>query len=151
MSQERVAVYMRERGLKPRFVTFSDTHSSHLAAEAVGCELGQIAKTICFVTSAGAVLVIAPGDRRVSTKKLRGLVGAKPKLAGPDEVLAITGYPPGAVAPVGLATEVPVYLDESLRRFDAYWCGGGATNAVVSITLADLGALTAGEWADLCE
>lgn len=142
---------MQERGLTPRFVTFADTHSAQLAAEAAGCELGQIAKTVCFTHRDGAVLVVASGDRRVSIKKLRDLVGAKPRLAGADEVLAITGYAPGAVAPVCLATTVPVLLDESLRRFDSIWCGGGATDTILQLTISELGALTAGEWVDVSE
>jgi prolyl-tRNA editing enzyme YbaK/EbsC (Cys-tRNA(Pro) deacylase) len=151
MSQERIAAYLREQGIEPRFRRFDDTHSSQLAAEAVGVELGQIAKTICFVAGGDPVLVVAPGDRRVDVKRLRDYLGTKPRLADADTVLAVTGYEPGAITPVALATPVRLLLDRSLRRFNTFWCGGGSRDTIMEISLAHLERLTGGAWVDLCE
>lgn len=122
------------------------------AAAAVGVELGRIAKSILFLHDGRPVLVVASGDRRVSRPRVRDhLGGGKVALAGPDEVLAHTGFVAGGVAPVGLASPATVLLDEGLKRFDHIWAGGGVPEALVRLPVAELPRLTGGTWAAVCE
>ncbi len=79
------------------------THTSELAAKAVGVEVAQIAKTLMFLADGNPVLVVACGDRKINTKKLGKELGAKKvRFADADSVLELTGFSPGGVCPFGL-------------------------------------------------
>jgi prolyl-tRNA editing enzyme YbaK/EbsC (Cys-tRNA(Pro) deacylase) len=121
-----------------------------LAAEAHGVEPGRIAKTLAFRLGDGrAVLVVASGDARIENKKFKEAFG-KGKMLGPDEVVELTGHPVGGVCPFGLAQPLPIYLDQSLRKFDYVLPAAGSTNSAVRIDLAQLAAVTDGQWVDVC-
>jgi len=136
-------------------ITFygESTATSQQAADQIGCELGQIAKSLCFMVNKAPVLVIASGDQRVDTKKLstRYAVGRKKvKTAKPDECIAIFGYAPGGVPPVAHRTpNIPVLIDDSLNRFEQLYAAGGAHNAIFPIKLDELVTATNGEIADV--
>ena len=96
------------------------TKTSEDAAAVIGCELGQIAKSMCCIVAGAPVLVVASGDRKISDAKIARhfAVGRKKvKIATPEECVAIFGYPPGGVSPVGHRTPgIPILLDETLWR-----------------------------------
>jgi len=126
------------------------THNSELAARSLGVEVGQIAKTILLMVDASPLVVVVSGDRRVDMKKVRALGhGKRVRLAGPEDVVAHTGFAVGAVAPVALPTGIPVYLDGSLRRFEVIYPAAGETNNMFATTPEELAALTGGIEADL--
>ncbi len=132
------------------------THTSPLAAEALGVEVGQIAKTLVFTGRCDAdnkpqgVVVVTSGDVRVDTKKLKILVGFKPKFADGDEAQLLTGYPPGGVCPFDLPQELPVFIDVSMRRFPLVFAAGGTANSAVPVTIDQLLFLTKGSLCDVC-
>lgn len=115
------------------------------AADALGIQVGQIAKSIIFRHQADerAVLVITAGDRRVSEKKVAALVGPIGR-ADADFVKRVTGYTIGGVPPVAHATSPIVLIDETLRRFDVIWAAAGHPHAVFQLAPQDLPALTGG-------
>lgn len=127
----------------------ADTSTCATAAAALGVEVGQIAKTLVFKGGEQYVLVVAAGDVKVDAKKLRNYVGAKVKLAPPDEVLELTGYPVGGVCPVALKTRVPIFLDNSLTRFAVVYAAAGTSHSALPITLDQLREVTGGEVVDL--
>lgn len=131
----------------------ASTASSQEAAEAVGCELGQIAKSLCYLVDGEPVLVVASGDQRIDDRKLAALydVSRKRVQMAPAEIcLTVYGYLPGAVPPLGHRTEgIPVYLDTQLSRYNQLYAAAGATNAVFPCTLDQLLAFTAGKLVDL--
>lgn len=128
------------------------TRTSADAAEAIGCTVGQIAKSMVFRSeSGGSVLVVASGAHRVSEEKVGHLVGEAVHRADPEFVERATGYRVGGVAPVGEASHQAVLLDEELRAFDTIWAAAGTPNAVFSLTPADLERLTGGRFADVAE
>jgi Cys-tRNA(Pro) deacylase len=128
----------------------ASTHNSELAARSLGVALGQIAKTILLMVDASPLVVVVSGDRRVDTKKVRALGhGKKVRLAGPEDVVAHTGFAVGAVSPVALPPGIPVYIDRSLRRFRAVYPAAGETNNMFATTPDELAALTGGIEADL--
>jgi prolyl-tRNA editing enzyme YbaK/EbsC (Cys-tRNA(Pro) deacylase) len=129
----------------------ADTKTSADAAAAVGCAVGQIAKSIVFKTvkEQKPVLVIASGTNRVDEKKVSALLGEKVKSADAAFVLAHAGVAPGGVPPVGHILEPTVVLDQDLHQFDEIWAAAGTPNAVFNLTWDDLVALTKGTSADV--
>jgi prolyl-tRNA editing enzyme YbaK/EbsC (Cys-tRNA(Pro) deacylase) len=129
------------------------TATSQWAAEAIGCELGQIAKSLLFLVEDRPVLVIASGDTRVDDRKLAAMYGVtrkKVRFANAEQCIAITGYAPGGVPPVGHRTpDLPKYLDDALRRYAVVYPAAGADNAVFGISTDRLATITGGPFADL--
>ena len=114
--------------------------TSQQAADALGIEVGQIAKSLIFraVPSGRAVLVIAAGDRRVDEARLRILVGESIERATPDFVREHSSFAIGGVAPLAHARPMTTYIDASLRRFDVVWAAGGTPHCVFPIAPAEL-------------
>ena len=113
------------------------------AADALGVQVGQIAKSIIFRRRSddAAVLVITSGDRRVDEKKVDALVGQTGR-ADADFVKARTGFSIGGVSPVAHATPPVVLIDRELFRFDEIWAAAGHPHAVFRLHPQDLAKLT---------
>lgn len=146
------ALDTRYPGIKIRFFDKS-TATSQMAADEIGCELGQIAKSIVFLVDDQPVIVIASGDQRVDDRKLAALLNVnrkKVKIASAEQCIAITGFAPGGVPPVGYRTAgIRVYLDDSFKRYPQLYAAGGAHNAIFPVTLEQLPGLTGGTFADV--
>lgn len=129
------------------------TATSQMAADQIGCKLGQIVKSLGFMIDDNPVLVLASGDGMVDDKKLATMysVGRKKvKTAKPDQLIAVWGYAPGGVPPFGHRTNgFPIHIDESLKRFEVVYAAGGAHNAIFAIPLATLVEKTGGTFADV--
>ena len=97
------------------------------------------------------LLIVAAGTARLDNRKFKDQFGGKPRMLGADEVIAATSHPVGGVCPFGLPTNIPVYCDESLRRFPEVVPAAGATNAAVFITPRRMAELTAATWIDVCQ
>ncbi len=137
-----------------RIRTFEEsTATSALAAAVLGCALGQIAKSICFLVEEQPVLVVASGDQQVDDRKIAAAlnVGRKRvKLAKADECLRVWGFLPGSVPPLGHRTPMKhTFLDQMLRRYDVIYAAGGSANSLFPLTLAQLEQATRGQWLDV--
>ncbi len=123
------------------------TRTASEAAQAVGCQVAQIAKSLVFRGQASSrpVLVIACGANRVSETRLADLFGEPVVMADPDFVRRETGFAIGGVAPVGLAAPLTIYIDADLLQFDEIWSAAGTPHAVFPMPPADLAALTGGQ------
>lgn len=141
-----------ELGLRVQFFEES-TATSQEAADAIGTELGTIVKSLCFLVAGQPVVVLAAGDQRVDDRKLAALydVGRKKvKVAKAEQCVAIFGYAPGGVPPVGHRTpDIPVYIEDSLARFEQLYAAAGSPNAIFPVTFEQLLHITGGEVADL--
>lgn len=129
----------------------SPTATSQQAAEAIGCALGQIVKSLgFFIDKKQAALVLASGDKAVDERKLAAhfSVGRKKvRLMRPDQCLAILGYAPGGVPPLAHRTAaVTVLLDDCLRRYQTVYAAGGSAKSIFPIALAALARATGGEF-----
>lgn len=133
----RVQERLRERGLDASVRVLPDsTRTAAEAAAAVGCEVGQIVKSLVFVRDEDPVMVLCAGDRRVGADRL-GL-----RAASADEARAATGFAIGGVPPLGHDRELETLVDSSLRRFETVWCAAGTPHAVFEIgTEALIGAI----------
>lgn len=128
------------------------THTAADAATAVGCDLGQIAKSLLFRAADGRpVLVVASGANRVDEKKVAALLGQKIARADPDFVLRHTGFAVGGVPPVGHATRPATVLDQDLRRHRTIWAAAGSPNAVFALAPDDLPRLTGAAFVDVAK
>jgi prolyl-tRNA editing enzyme YbaK/EbsC (Cys-tRNA(Pro) deacylase) len=114
--------------------------TSQQAADALGIEVGQIAKSLIFraVPSGRAVLVIAAGDRRVDEARISALLGEAIERATPGFVREHSSFAIGGVAPLAHARPMTTFIDASLRRFDVVWAAGGTPHCVFPIAPAEL-------------
>jgi len=128
------------------------TATAAQAAAAIGCELGAIVKSLCFLIDGRSVLVLAAGDRRVDSKALRRIFQVskkKVKTADPAAVLAATGYPVGGVPPLGHPQPLPTLIDDSLARFETVYAAAGSGDTIFPITYESLVEVTRGQVHDL--
>ena len=121
-----------------------------LAAEALGCEPARIAKTLSFENGEGAILVIAAGDARIDNAKFKHRFGMKAHMLSAERVEPLIGHGVGGVCPFGIHEGIPVYLDESLKRFDIVYPAAGTAASAVMLTLSELErASEADGWVDV--
>ncbi|MCJ9430466.1 YbaK/EbsC family protein [Kordiimonas marina] len=130
---ERVQKALDDAGLKARVEKMPDsTRTAAEAASAVGCTLGQIAKSLIFRAKAtdAPILAIVSGDNRLDTKKLEALIGEPVGKADADFVRARTGYAIGGIPPLGHSEKLRVFFDEDLFRFAEIWAAAGHPHCV---------------------
>ncbi len=143
-SGERVRSFLEAHGLAEGIVTFDQsTKTAALAAEAMGCELGQIVKSLVVDVGGRAVVALVAGDRRGDLDAIAAEVGAEgASMADPDLVRAATGYAIGGVSPFDLPDGLTVLLDDSLERFEVVYPAAGTPSSMVRMTLGDLLSVT---------
>ena len=123
-----------------------------LAAAAHNVEPGQIAKTLSLKIKDKIVLIVARGDARLDNKKLKETFGAKARMLSSDEVVTWTGHPVGGVCPFGIHPGIPVYLDESLKRFETVFPACGSGNSAIELTPDRLFEIAQAQaWINVCK
>jgi len=139
---KRVSAYLEEKGIQARVVTLDEsTRTSQLAADALGCTVAEIAKSIVFKAGEQAVVVVISGDKRVDAKKVSVQLEVKVGNADADTVKTLTGYAIGGVPPFPHDPNVKVLLDRSLTRFERVWAAAGTPNSVMNLTVEQLGGI----------
>ncbi|MBE5799076.1 MAG: YbaK/EbsC family protein [Clostridiales bacterium] len=153
MSIERARAHLVKHGLEERIQEFTVSSATvALAAEALGCEPARIAKSLSFEHGEGAILVIAAGDARIDNPKFKQQFGMKAKMLSADKVEPLIGHGVGGVCPFGVNAGVPVYLDESLKRFETVYPAAGTPSSAVHLSLSELErASEAVGWVDVCK
>ena len=148
---ERVSAFLRASAVNATLQEFPDgTTTARAAAEALGCDQGQIVKSLVFICDEDAVLALIPGDRRCDERKGAAAAEAvEARIASADEVLEATGFEPGAVAPFPQAAIALTLIDRVLLQHATVWIGGGSSTHLISISPPDLVRLTDAEPADL--
>lgn len=121
------------------------------AAETLGVLPGQIAKTLSIRVGETVMLIVARGDARLDNRKTKDALGGRPRMLGAEEVEALTGHPVGGVCPFGLASDLPIYCDLSLKDFETVYPAAGSRTASVMLTPARLAELTGASWVDVCQ
>jgi len=117
------------------------------AAHAVGCDVGQIAKSLIFRggESNKSVLVITSGMNRVNEARVAGYLGEPLLRAEPDFVRRVTGYSVGGIPPLGHAETSETFIDEDLLTFEKIWAAAGHPNALFELSPRDLAPMTGGK------
>lgn len=139
MSVEKAKAHLEKYGYAERIRTFPVSSATvALAAVALGTEEARIAKTLSFLTSGGAILIVTAGDAKIDNRKYKDTFGEKAKMIPFAEVEGLIGHAVGGVCPFGVNEGVKVYLDCSLRRFDTVFPAAGESNNAVELTIPEL-------------
>jgi len=131
--------------------TTASTATVEMAAAGHGVAPAQIAKTLSLRIKDRTILVVVSGTARLNNRKIKDVLGGKPRMLGADEVVALTGHPVGGVCPFGLATPLPVYCDVSLKSFDEVVPAAGSTHSALRIAPQRIAELTQAQWVDVCD
>src|SRR5512133_753031 len=124
----------------------ASTRTAQEAADAIGCTVAQIVKSLVFRgrQSGKGVFVAASGANRLNEKRLKECADEGIEKASPEFVRETTGFAIGGVSPVGHLQPIESYIDEDLLGYAELWAAAGTPNAVFKLTPADLAILTAG-------
>jgi prolyl-tRNA editing enzyme YbaK/EbsC (Cys-tRNA(Pro) deacylase) len=151
MSLESVHAWLAQHAPDlPLIETHESTATVETAARALGVEPGRIAKSLAVRVGGDVFLLVTRGDARLDNAKTKAALGNRPRMLGADETFAVTGHPVGGVCPFGLATDLPIYLDESLKAFDTVFPAGGSLNTSVELSTNRLFELVGDRWVDIC-
>ena len=151
-SVERVREALRAAGHADTITMFPEgTRTAQDAANAVGCAVAQIVKSIVLRAGEQVVLVLASGANRVDTAKISRAVGQPVKSADGRWVRDVTGFAIGGVAPVGHLGAPRVFIDADLMKLDPVWAAAGSPRHVFRTGPADLARMTGGEITDVRE
>lgn len=152
-STERVADYLNRCGIDTKVVRLDKTtRTAELAAQAIGCPVGAIVKSLVFLADGKPILVLASGDHRVSTEKVAALVEAEQVvIARASEVKEITGFAIGGVPPVAQDNVCAILMDEQLRRFDVVYAAAGSPFDIFPVTPSDLERIAGARLCDVIE
>ena len=147
----RVVEAARALGLEIVPRRFPDgTKTAADAAAAIGVELGQIVKSLIFAVDGEVVLAYVSGSNQLDEKKLALAAGGlKCARVDADVVRQATGFPIGGVPPLGLATQMRIFIDPDLLQYDEVWAAAGTWNDVFAIKPESLVLSTGGLIADL--
>jgi prolyl-tRNA editing enzyme YbaK/EbsC (Cys-tRNA(Pro) deacylase) len=131
----RFAAALADGGLDVEIRAFPEsTRTAAEAASAIGCDVGQIVKSLVFDAGGTPTMVLVDGASRVDEQRLARELGVDAvRRAHPDTVRAATGYAIGGVPPFGHATPVPVLVDPGLLEHDMVWAAAGTPNTVFPI------------------
>lgn len=143
----KVQQALQEMGFELQVVELPDsTRTAAEAAQAVGCQVGQIVKSLVFKAkrSGRPVLVVASGVNRVNEKSIEALIGEPLGRADADFVRQQTGFAIGGVPPLGHSQPLETFVDEDLLQHAEIWAAAGTPNAVFRLTPADLVRMTGG-------
>jgi len=138
------------RGLGPNYKVIEFIESTRTAQEAanrVGCQLGQIVKSLIFKgrSSNKGILVLTSGLNRVNENKISQYAEESIGRADPEFVRTMTGFAIGGVPPVGHAQPLETYIDEDLLQYTDVWAAAGTPNAVFQLPSSDLKKITGGK------
>ena len=132
---EKVKKYFAEIGEPERVIEFEEsTFTSELAAQALNCEVGRIAKTISVFVDKKPILILMSGDMKIDNKKFKARFNCRPHMIPVDEVETLIGHAVGGVCPFA----VPIYLDASLKRFDVIYPAAGNDKSCARFKIDEL-------------
>ena len=153
MSLEAVKAYLAPFGMADRVREFPVSSATvALAAEALNCAPGRIAKTLSFLVRDVPILIVAAGDARIDNAKYKARFGAKAKMMTPDEAVSLVGHEVGGVCPFAVKDGVTVYLDVSRKRFETVFPACGSSNSAIELTPAELEVVSqSAAWVDVCK
>lgn len=152
-SVDRVLNALEELELAARVLDLpASTRTAEKAADAVGCDVSQIVKSLVFVTEGGRqpILILTSGSNRVDEKVITSQIHQKIKFADPDFVRKETGFAIGGVAPVGHINPIKTFIDRDLLKYEEIWAAAGSPHMVFCIRPDDLVRACQGKIISVC-
>ena len=149
----RVRAYLATHAPELHVMEYTEnTATAPLAAAAIGCEVGAIVKSLCFLVKGEPVMTLVAGDMKVDDSKLAVLYGVgrkQVKIADAETAYRMTGFRVGGVSPIAHLEQMPIYIDRSLERFAMVYAAAGTDYANFGIPLPRLIELTGGQVVDI--
>jgi prolyl-tRNA editing enzyme YbaK/EbsC (Cys-tRNA(Pro) deacylase) len=144
MLPEKVRRVLEANNLQAIEFEEGSTPTSVLAAQKLGVQVGNIAKSLLFLGKDGRYrLLVCPGDRKVANSKLKAALGVKSRMATAEETLQVTGFKPGGVCPFGVEG-VEILLDGSLADYLTIYPAAGTDASGVPMDFESLKRITGG-------
>jgi prolyl-tRNA editing enzyme YbaK/EbsC (Cys-tRNA(Pro) deacylase) len=147
-SSQKFQNILRVLGSDYKVIEFTEsTRTAQEAADRVGCQLGQIVKSLIFEgrSSNKGILVLTSGVNRVDENKISQFAGESIGRADPEFVRTVTGFSIGGIPPVGHVKPLETYIDEDLLQYTDVWAAAGTPNAVFQMPSSDLVRITNGK------
>ena len=153
MAFEKAKKHLEKYGYADRIMEFDVSSATvALAAQAIGCEEAEIAKSLSFIVEDKPVLVLASGDSRIDNAKFKAEFHTKAKMIAFDEVEGLIGHAAGGVCPFGVNSGVEVYLDASLKKLENIYPACGSSNSAVKLSCGELEKASEYlKWVDVCK
>lgn len=152
MSIENARTHLSKFNMADRIIEFDVSSATvELAAAALGCEPGRIAKTMSFLIDEAPILIVTAGDAKIDNQKYKAVFHKKAKMLTAEQAENLIGHAVGGICPFGVKPDVKVYLDESLKRYDIVYPAGGSSNSAVKLSIDELALCSeADSWIDVC-
>ena len=148
MIPEKVRAVLEAHNLEAVEFEEGSTSTAIDAADKLGVDVGQIAKSLLFIgKNKQFFLVLCPGDRKVSSSKLKAAFGVKSRMANAEETFQATGFYPGGVCPFGI-DGISIYIDKSLEQYDRVYPAAGNNASGVPMSFDQLVEITSGSICD---
>lgn len=155
MSLASVQEYFANLNMADQIIVLEESSATvALAAQALRTQPAQIAKSLSFKkkASAEAILVVAAGDTKIDNQKYKEFFQEKALMLKAEEVDQKIGHPVGGVCPFAVNSDVAVYLDDSLKRFDFVYPACGSGNSAIKLTIPELETYSNfRQWIDVCK
>lgn len=150
-SLKRVRGYLTEQGLNEGIFEFEQsTKTAEQAAEAMGCEIGQIVKSLVFLVGSQPVMVLVPGDKKGNSEAISAhFGGGSVRFADAQQVRTATGYSIGGVTPFDLPRGLPVLADSALSRYEVVYPAAGTPASMVRVRPDELFELSGAQVAEI--
>ena len=153
MSVDKVKKYFSQYGMDSRILEFDVSSATvDLAAAALNCEPGRIAKTLSFMAQDKPILIVSAGDVKIDNAKYKAFFGKKAKMLTADQVMELVGHAVGGVCPFAIKDGVTVYLDASLKKYETVFPACGSSNSAIELTIEEMEKYSGyKEWVDVCK
>ena len=123
-----------------------------LAAAALNCEPGRIAKTLSFLVGEQPILIVSAGDVKIDNAKYKATFGKKAKMLTQEQVTELIGHAVGGVCPFAINPGVDIYLDASLKKYETAFPACGSSNSAIELTIPEMEKYSGyKEWIDVCK
>ena len=153
MSVDKVKKYFSQYGMDSRILEFDGSSATvDLAAAALNCEPGRIAKTLSFMVQDTPILIVSAGDVKIDNAKYKAFFGKKAKMLTADQVMELVGHAVGGVCPFAIKDGVTAYLDASLKKYETVFPACGSSNSAIELTIEEMEKYSGyKEWVDVCK
>ena len=153
MSVDKVKKYFAGYGMESRVLEFDVSSATvELAAAALNCEPGRIAKTLSFLVGEQPILIVSAGDVKIDNAKYKATFGKKAKMLTQEQVTELIGHAVGGVCPFAINPGVDIYLDASLKKYETAFPACGSSNSAIELTIPEMEKYSGyKEWVDVCK
>lgn len=153
MSVDKVKKYFAGYGMESRVLEFDVSSATvELAAAALNCEPGRIAKTLSFLVGEQPILIVSAGDVKIDNAKYKATFGKKAKMLTQEQVTELIGHAVGGVCPFAINPGVDIYLDASLKKYETVFPACGSSNSAIELTIPEMEKYSGyKEWIDVCK